>query len=125
MNRWIHEGGGAQDALDNPMLYSAFVSFFRHPSDHAPPEIPDADDSGIRPGFSLINDNRKAVYASFIAQTLRPIVRAIPDPVVDSAASASYGPDPPDIDHIEAEELVGNIDAMAAATFRNISQEVS
>ncbi|KAI0090890.1 hypothetical protein BDY19DRAFT_887550 [Irpex rosettiformis] len=122
INRWIHEGGGAQDALDDPQLLSSFISFFRHPTDHEPPEAV-ASDFNVHAGFGTINDNRKAVYASFTAQIMRPTVRAVPDPVTESSNPASYSSDPPDIDNIEPEELVGNLDAMAAATFRNVTQE--
>ncbi|KAI0689000.1 hypothetical protein BC835DRAFT_1371134 [Cytidiella melzeri] len=122
MNRWIHEGGGAQDALDDPQLLSAFMSFFSHPTDHEPPEGLTSDPH-VQAGFSLINDNRRAVRASFTAQSMRPIVRALPDPTGESFPSASYDSDPPDVDSIEAEELVGNLDAMAAATFRNVTKE--
>jgi GTPase-activating protein BEM2 len=123
MNRWIHEGGGAQDALDYPQLLSSFIAFFSHPTDHEPPEGL-VSDYNIQAGFSLINDNRKAVYASFTAQTMRPTVKAMPDSI-NELTSTSFSPDPPDIDNIEVEELVGNLDAMAAAAFRNVTQEVS
>lgn len=123
MKRWILEGGGAQDALDDPQLHSSFISFLRHPTDHEPPDAV-ASDQNVQNGFRTINDSRTEVYASFTAQTMRPTVRAVPDQVTESSTSASYNPDPPDIDHIEPEELVGNLDAMAAATFRNVTQEV-
>ncbi len=123
-NRWIHDGGGAQDALDDHQLLSSFISFFRHPTDHEPPEAI-ASDSNVQAAFGIINDNRKAVYASFTAQTMRPTVRAVPEPVSELSSSASFSHEPPDIDSIEPEELVGNLDAMAAATFRNVTQEVS
>lgn len=123
LNRWIHDGGGAQDALDDPQLLSSFMTFFRHKPDHEPPALLAAD-ANVQAGFTLINENRKAVQASFITQTMRPIVKAIPDPVVEVPSATSYGPDAPDIDNIEPEELVGNMDAMAAATFRNVTQEV-
>lgn len=125
INRWIHDGAGAQDALDDSQLLASFTAFFRDSSDHAPPShLLNNNDSNVHGGFSLINDNRKAVYASFMAQTMRPIVRPALEPVGDSSTSASYGPEAPDIEKITAEELVGNLDAMAAATFRNVTQEV-
>lgn len=128
ISRWIHDGGGAQDALDDPQLHSAMLSFFRHPTDHAAPVVAAADLSSVQHGFSLVNENLKAVFASFSAQTMRPIVRTISvyEAAADgSSAASNAGPEPPDIDQLSPEALVNNLDSMAAAAFRNVTQEVS
>lgn len=126
MSRWIHEGGGAQDALDDPQLYASFMTFFNSPTEHAPP-TEFADDAHVQRGFATINENRKAVLASFTLQTMRPISRNSMGSELyasESSTSPSFGSEPPDIDKTKPEELVNNIDAMAAATFRNVTQEV-
>lgn len=125
ISRWIHEGGGAQDALDDAQLYASLLAFFNSPTEHAPPSDL-ADDSRVQRGFATINDNRKAVLTSLTLQTMRPIVRAHPgfDLSLEPLQSSSFGPEPPNIDEVKPEDLVNNIDAMAAAVFRNVSQEV-
>ncbi|THG94626.1 hypothetical protein EW026_g6885 [Hermanssonia centrifuga] len=126
INRWIHDGGGVQDALDDPHLYCSIMSFFRHPTDHSPPTgVSTANAPAIHHGFSLVNNNLKAVFTSFTAQTRRPIARTTPvlEPIAEASSDSEFGSKPPDIDKISPEELVNNLDAMAYATFRNVGQE--
>lgn len=125
ISRWIHEGGGAQDALDDPQLHIAFVSFFNSATEHTA-LLEAADDPQVQRGFATINENRKAVFQSFTLQTMRPVVRTISgmELFAEPVAASSFGPGIPDIDQVKPEDLVNTIDAMAAAAFRNITQEV-
>lgn len=125
ISRWIHEGGGAQDALDDPQLHASLMSFFNNPTEHTP-SADASGDANVQRGFATINENRKAVLISFSLQTMRPITRNMSgsELFLDPSPSPSFGPDPPDIDQIKPEALVSNIDAMAAAAFRNVTQEV-
>jgi GTPase-activating protein BEM2 len=128
INRWIHDGGGAQDALDDAQLYASIISFLDSTTEHCPPsEL--ADDSQVQRAFTTINENRKAVLQSFTHQTMRPLASNISTSELfpqssQSSQPPSFGSDPPDIDTITAEELVSNFDAMAAAAFQNVTQEV-
>ena len=126
ISRWIHDGGGAQDALDDPQLHAAIAAFFRHPTDHLPPSVTSEDAPAIRHGFSLVRENLTAVYASFTAQTQRPTVRSIPylEASFDSAVS-SFSTQPLDVDQMSPMELVDSLDVMAMAAFHNVTQEVS
>ncbi|KAF7797130.1 hypothetical protein EIP86_008322 [Pleurotus ostreatoroseus] len=126
ISRWIHDGGGSQDALDDPQLYSALMTFFRHPTEHSPPVVSPSDDTNVQHGFALINENLKAVFAAFISQTSRPILRSIPacDVSTESSANtAASGSELPNVDEVSPKDLVQNLDAMALATFRNVTQE--
>ncbi|EKM53679.1 uncharacterized protein PHACADRAFT_198103 [Phanerochaete carnosa HHB-10118-sp] len=124
ISRWIHEGGGAQDALDDSQLHSAFVAFFNNPTEHVP--VPEAAEvPQVRRGFATINENRKAVFQSFMLQTMRPVVRAVSSAELfsEQASVPLFGPEIPDFDQTKPEDLVNNMDAMAAAAFRNVTQE--
>lgn len=125
ISRWIHEGGGAQDTLDDPQLYASLLSFFNSPTEHAPP-AESASDPQVQRGFATINENRKAVLISLSLQTLRPIARNVfgSEILLEPSPSPSFGPEAPDIDQVKPEDLVNNIDAMAAAAFRNVTHEV-
>ncbi|KAJ3539493.1 hypothetical protein NM688_g6351 [Phlebia brevispora] len=126
ISRWIHDGGGAQDALDDFQLNAALLSFFRHPTEHSPPPVSVADTPSVQHGFALINDNLKAVFAAFTAQTSRPILRSIPVSDISTEASASISTsssEPPDVDKLSPGDFIQNLDAMALATFRNVTQE--
>ena len=121
------ETRGAQDALDDPQLHSAMLSFFRHPIDHSAPIASPDDAPSVQHGFALIKENLKAVFASFTAQTQRPIIRTISyaESGNDSGnATSNFGSHPPDIDHVDPATLVDNLDAMVMAALRNVTQEV-
>ena len=77
-------------------------------------------------GFATINENRKAVFQSFTLQTLRPVVRTVSGVELfsETTAASSFGTEVPDIEQVKPEDLVNNIDAMAAAAFRNVTHEV-
>ena len=125
MSRWIHEGGGAQDALDDAQLHTSVLSFLSSPTEHAPPsEL--SDEPQVQRAFATINENRKAVLQSFSLQTMRPLSRHVSASELysESSQAPSFGSDAPDIDTITPEDLVSNFDAMAAAAFQNVTQEV-
>ena len=127
IGRWLHDGGGAQDALDDLQLYSAMRSFFRHPTDHLPPATANADDPSIQHGFSLVRDNLKGVISAFTAQTFRPIMRVVPalEAATDStsALAPTFSADPPNVDQLDPAELVSNLDAMALCNLNERAAE--
>lgn len=129
IRRWVQEGGGAQDALDDPQLYSAMLSFFNHPTEHGPPPGVNVPESLMPKTYDLLQENVRNVRASFLLYTMRPILRhhspSEPVPEPQPSLALSFGVEPPDIDQIDPADLVANLDAMAAAAFRNLSSEVS
>ena len=129
IGRWLHDGGGAQDALDDPQLHSAIMTFFRHPTDHSPPAMSPADEASVQHGFSLVKDNLVAVSAAFSTQTLRPLIRMLPalEGVTDvtSTLAPAFSAESPNVDALDPADLVSNLDAMALAAFRNVTQEVA
>lgn len=122
MTKWITQGGGAQDALDDPALYAAVLDFLKRPTE----PIPDDAEGSVKHGLTLLDDMRKVLLATFTAQTLRPLARTtlVTDHKRSRSIVHAYGAEPPDIDKVTAEELVNNLDAMAGAAFRNVVQEV-
>lgn len=104
------------------------MTFFRHPTEHSPPVVTPSDESNVQHGFALVKENLKAVFVAFTSQTSRPILRSIPACEVTTespASTATAGSELPNIDEISPEDLVQNLDAMALATFRNVTQEVT
>ena len=103
------------------------MSFFRHPTDHSPPVVSIDDTPSVQHGFTLINENLKAVFASFCMQTQRPVTRTVlfvESTTEGSSSTPAFGSQPPDIDQVDPASLVDNLDAMVMAAFRNVTQEV-
>ncbi|EIW54075.1 uncharacterized protein TRAVEDRAFT_132023 [Trametes versicolor FP-101664 SS1] len=126
MGEWVAQGGGAQDALDDAGLYDAFLAFLTQPTEHKPLESAASDaDSEVCQALKALDLARKTLHMSFLSQTLRPIPRtpAAPESTPDGLGAISYGSDLPDIDQLDAEELVNNLNSMASATLRNVTQE--
>ena len=127
LNEWINQGGGAQDALDDGALYEAILAFLIQPTEWRLSESAPESEASISQATKALEASRTALLASFRSQTLRPIPRtpATAEPTNDNVAVQSYASELPDIDQVDAEELSNNLNAMASATFRNVTQEVS
>lgn len=127
LNEWINQGGGAQDALDDGALYEAILAFLIQPTEWRLSESVPESEASTSQATKALEASRTALLACFRSQTLRPIPRtpAIAEPTNDNVAIQSYASELPDIDQVNAEELVNNLNAMASATFRNVTQEVS
>ncbi|KAI0074864.1 hypothetical protein K474DRAFT_1499666 [Panus rudis PR-1116 ss-1] len=123
LTRWITQGNGAQDALDDSQLYNSMKTFLTDEHVHELPEGVVKTDHA----WALLEEQRCALLELFTTQTLR----SSPSKSSGSSESSSrrrshihsFGSDPPNIDKIDPEELVSNLDAMASATFRNVVQE--
>ena len=126
LSEWITQGGGAQDVLDDGALYEALLSFLNQPSEQKLLQSASQSEDAIQ-AVKALETSRTALLVSFRSQTLRPIPRAstASDQTKDEVATQSYSSDLPDIDQLDAEELVNVLNAMASATFRNVTQEVS
>ncbi|KAH9922575.1 hypothetical protein B0H21DRAFT_826955 [Amylocystis lapponica] len=120
MNEWVIRGGGAQDALDDVQLYKSFESFLSHPTEHS---LPQGDKPNVRQAAALLDQIRHNLHRSFLCKSMRPYVQPVSESSPGTLGSRSFGSEPPDIDQIDAEELVNNLDAMASAAFRNVTQE--
>ncbi len=127
LNEWINQGGGAQDAIDDGALYEAILTFLTQPTERKLSESSPESESGASQATKALEASRTALLACFRSQTLRPVPRTppTPEPTNDGVAMQSYSSELPDIDQVDAEELVANLNAMASATFRNVTQEVS
>ncbi|TBU46639.1 hypothetical protein BD309DRAFT_888031 [Dichomitus squalens] len=124
LSEWITQGGGAQDALDDGALYEALLSFLTQPAEQKLSESASQSEAACQ-ALRALETSRTALLVSFRSQTLRPTPRAsaAPDQPNDGVAAQSYSSELPDIDQLDAEELVNNLNAMASATFRNVTQE--
>ena len=120
MNEWVNRGGGAQDILDDAQLHTSFLSFLDSRAEHELPEVAEE----ARQQVSVLDQLRNTLRMTFFSQTLRP---ARTDTLSDGAGVAgnhNFGSDIPNIDELDAEQLVDNLDALASAALRNVSQEV-
>jgi hypothetical protein len=126
MNEWMVQGGGTQDVLDDASLYNGIQSFLDDSSQHAPPTSLAFDNFTIQQAWSAYEQRRKSYVSSFVAQTMRPTSQdaVLFKPPVGNVRSQNIGRDPPDIDRIDPEQLVESLDAMGAAAFSNIGEEV-
>ncbi|KAH9851116.1 hypothetical protein C2E23DRAFT_886858 [Lenzites betulinus] len=126
MGEWLSTGGGAQDALDDVGLYEAFLAFLTQPTEQKllQSAAPDAE-SDVSQALKALDLARKTLHMSFLSQTMRPIPRTAgaPDGMTEGLGTISYGTDLPDIDQLDPEELVNNLNSMASATLRNVTQE--
>ncbi|KAJ7077530.1 rho GTPase activating protein 22 [Mycena belliarum] len=131
LSSWLMRGGGAQDILDDTQLYTAVCSFLDNSSDHVLPKSANANDPGVEQAWSTLKDVRHRLRRTFTSHTMRP---AAPFPSLNHPPSAglvsgqrgrpsNQSREPPDIDRIDPEELVDNLDALAAAAFGNVTEE--
>ncbi|KAM5530203.1 hypothetical protein V8D89_016139 [Ganoderma adspersum] len=125
LNEWINQGGGAQDALDDGALYEAILAFLIQPTEWRLSESAPESEASTSQATKALEASRTTLLASFRSQTLRPIPRtpATVELTNDNVAIQSYTSELPDIDQVDPEELVNNLNAMASATFRNVTQE--
>jgi GTPase-activating protein BEM2 len=126
MNEWMTQGGGAQDVLDDANLNCAIRSFLDNRAQHTAPASPAFNNFTVQQAWSAYEQSRKSFMSSFVALTMRPPSRDTSafKPPVSNVETLNLGSDPPDIDRIDPEHLVESLDAMAAAAFSNVSDEV-
>jgi hypothetical protein len=125
LSEWLKNGGGSQDILDDSALYLAVKTFLESPSEHAMPESQHRSDTEVIECWASLKGQINTLSALFASQTLRPTV---PKPAVQEHRTTPSGVlifvDLPDLDKMTPEELVGDFNAMAAAAFRNVTEEV-
>ncbi|KAJ7815319.1 rho GTPase activating protein 22 [Mycena olivaceomarginata] len=126
---WLTRGGGAQDMLDDPQLYTAVCSFLDTPTDHAMPPSANASDPGVEQAWSTLTEVRGRLRRTFETNTMRPpapfpsLSRHTTSAMNGRSRPQNQSRDPPNIDTVDPEELVDAIDAMASAAFGNITEE--
>lgn len=123
MNDWMTRGDGAQDILDDVELYQAFYSFLSGASEPLPSNLDTSE--GVLKSWNELEDARKALFRIFLSKTMRPQIQSTP--IMRSAPRNvnRFGTSPPSVDGAQPEDLVDNLDALATANLRNVTQEVS
>lgn len=126
MHEWMFQGGGAHDVLDDANLYRTIHSYLADETQHAAPASSAFDNFTVQQAWSTCEQSRRSFASIFISQTMRPTSRDVPafKPPIGNIQTRNLGRDPPDIDRIDPEQLVENLDTMAAAAFSNVSEEV-
>jgi hypothetical protein len=102
LTNWIIEGGGGQDLLDDTDFFDAMHRFLFH-----------SDEVELAP----LRDLFKRV-------TRRPSMEVVPGPSAGQT-STGYGSSAPSLCGIGPETLADNLDAIAAAAFKPVTQNVS
>ena len=124
LSEWIATGNGAQDILDDLELYTAIWGFLETPSERDNIHTTLETDEVSNLWKSFQND-RTLLLQSFYSQTMRPHIRQVP---VRGASATNtvhtFGISAPKLEEVTPEELVCNLDALAAAAFRAVFQEV-
>ncbi|KAI0046467.1 hypothetical protein FA95DRAFT_1606903 [Auriscalpium vulgare] len=122
---WLQVGGGAQDILDDAALYHAVQAFLNSRTDHELPSFSDRSDARVSESRANLLAKQQAVAAVFAQQTMRPV---LPTPLtrenaIGGTGAPNYGTNLPNFDRTTPEDLVSNLDTLAAAAFRNVTEE--
>ncbi|TFK50899.1 hypothetical protein OE88DRAFT_1735633 [Heliocybe sulcata] len=121
---WLEIGGGAQDCLDDSQLFSSLQTWLSREDLDAFNETAPMGDASVQQAQEGLKAEVKALRQLFSAQTQRPT--AVSVHINENSSKIDrhdYGREAPDIDKIDEDELVGNLDAMAAAVFSNVTEE--
>lgn len=138
---WLTAGGGAQDVLDEPQLYTALKNFLNTSADHVLFKTENFEEPDVAAAWVGLVDTKVALHGVFDAQTKRPTAqnvqagtarRGSASTVAGVLGSSTSGGrvrgasirEPPDLDGMDAEDLVDNIDGMARAALSNVTEEV-
>ncbi|KAI6007556.1 rho GTPase activating protein 22 [Pisolithus orientalis] len=126
VKEWVTTGGGGQDCLDDTSLYETARTFLEKPLDRSELDsLPTNEDPELLQAWKALETMKNETLATFISHTLRPpaLVVANPRPVNTFGQSRTFGSQVPDIDHVSAEDLVDNLNAMGLAAFSNVTEE--
>jgi hypothetical protein len=128
MKSWLTVGGGAQDTLDDPQLYSAVQTFINSSVDHVIPKSDDTDQgTNACHDTAALDEARQSLSSVFKSQTMRSSHRIMTLPnstsLNGSRMRSMSTRDIPDIDRVNVEEFLDNLDGMIFAAFNNIGLE--
>jgi GTPase-activating protein BEM2 len=121
----LRNGGGPQDIVDDNALYLAFKSFLENPSDHSMPESQYRDDAEVIENWTSLRDRIHALSILFTSQTLRPSIPKAPtqEEGTNPAGTLNFV-DVLDFDRVTLGEFISECNAMGAAAFRGVTEEV-
>ncbi|KAF4598923.1 rho GTPase-activating protein [Pleurotus pulmonarius] len=123
LSKWITDGGGAQDILDDPQLFNSMKSFLESETDHTMNGISNCDDGDVANSWSSLLEERASLGRDFHLQSMRPKACS-PQPRGSVARMRNVSSrEPPNLDQVTAEELVEDIDGMAFAAFSTVTDE--
>ncbi|KAF4562974.1 rho GTPase-activating protein [Pleurotus pulmonarius] len=123
LSKWITDGGGAQDILDDPQLFNSMKSFLESETDHTMNGISNCDDGDVANSWSSLLEERTSLGRDFHLQSMRPKACS-PQPRGSVARMRNVSSrEPPNLDQVTAEELVEDIDGMAFAAFSTVTDE--
>jgi len=118
---WFEKGGGAQDALADNELYNSMKGFLEVSA-----KIPSNLSTEERIPWMEVENARHNTLSLFTVQTCRPKLQyPLNINSTDTANSQNYGQQLSSIDDLDPEALVDNLDALAAATMRAVTADVS
>lgn len=141
---WLTMGGGSQDVLDEPQLYTALKNFLNTSADHILFKTDNFEVPDVASAWVGLIDTKAMLHGVFETQTQRPttpktqqigaVRRGSVNTIAGAPTVASAGGlrargasirEPPDLDRMDAEDLVDNIDGMARTALSNVTEEVS
>lgn len=124
---WLRSGSGAQDILDETPLYNAVEAFLTSATEFTHQDPSQKENASVSQAYANLRETLANLTSQFLAQTMRPSLRPYltQDGLITTTDSQNFGSEPPDLDTIQPETLVNNLDAMAAAAFRNVAEEVN
>ncbi|KAH7912708.1 hypothetical protein BJ138DRAFT_1147682 [Hygrophoropsis aurantiaca] len=125
IKEWIISGGGAQDCLDDVQLFEALQTFINGSLDQGLPGVSSSNDLDVQQTWNSLEQTTKILITAFQSHTMRPPTKTVTNvrSISSTSRTRTYGNTPPDIDHVGAEELVDNLNAMGAAAFNNVTEE--
>ena len=126
VKEWIAVEGGAQDCLDDTLLYETVWTFLDMPLDRSELEsLPSNDNPELLQSWEALEENQYLI--DVYLHTLRPPVlsAANPRPAAALGDAKIFRGQALDIDLVTAEDFIDNLNAMAFAAFSNVTKEVS
>ncbi|KAH7929515.1 hypothetical protein BV22DRAFT_1080692 [Leucogyrophana mollusca] len=125
IKEWIVSGGGAQDCLDDVQLFGVLQTFLDGPMNQGLLDSSSSGDVNVQQAWTALQQSVKSTTTAFQSYTMRPPTRVVANArsFAGTSRTRTFGNLPPDIDHLGAEELVENLNAMGAAAFSNVSEE--
>jgi hypothetical protein len=138
---WLAIGGGAQDALDEPQLYTALNSFLNTTADHVLFKTETFEEPDVAMVWVALMDSKTVLQGVFDSQMKRPMSQKLPPGTLRRGSGATITGlisnstsggrmrsmsvrELPELDGMNPEDLVEMIDGMARAALSNVTEEV-
>lgn len=138
---WLTAGGGAQDVLDEPQLYTAVKNFLNTTADHVLFKTETFEEPDVAIAWVGLMKSRTTLQELFDSQTKRPMSQKLPlgtlrrgsgATITGLGSSSTSGgrmrgvdvKELPELDGLNPEDLVEMIDGMARAALSNVTEEV-